>query len=218
MRGLEAGMLTPEEQSALLLSVKVSVCSVAATLPLAVALAWLLARRAFPGKALLEALLHLPLVLPPVVVGYVLLLTFGRNGWLGVRLFDWFGVTVAFTWKGAAIAAGVMGFPLMVQAIRLSMAAIEPRLEQAASTLGSGPWRVFFTVTLPLSLPGIIAGTVLGFARGLGEFGATITFVGNILGETRTLPLAFFTLTQTPGATTPPTGWCGCPWRWRSAR
>lgn len=183
----------------MLLSIKVSVWAVALSLPLAVVTAWLMAKQTFPGKALWEAMLHLPLVLPPVVVGYVLLLAFGRNGWAGAALYQWFGITIAFTWKGAAIAAGVMGFPLMVQAIRLSMAAIEPRLEQAASTVGAGPLRVFFTITLPLSLPGIITGTVLGFARGLGEFGATITFVGNILGETRTLPLAFFTLTQTPG-------------------
>lgn len=192
-------MLTPEEWSALLLSVKVSLWSVAVTLPPAVLIGWLLARRRFYGKALAEALIHMPLVLPPVVIGYLLLLTFGRNGWLGHWLYAWFGISVAFTWKGAAIASAVMGFPLTVRAVRLSMSLVEPRLEQAASTLGAGPLRVFFTVTLPLAAPGIVTGAVLGFARSLGEFGATITFVGNVVDETRTLPLALYTYTQTPG-------------------
>ncbi|SMF94260.1 molybdate transport system permease protein [Methylomagnum ishizawai] len=190
--------LTPEELSALWLSLKVSLCAVLAILPPGIGLGWLLARRRFPGKALIEAALQLPMVLPPVVTGYVLLLLFGRRGWLGPWLKDTFGLSVAFSWKGAAIAAAVMSFPLMVRSVRLSMSLIEPRLEQAASTLGAGPAGVFLTVTLPLALPGILTGAILGFARSLGEFGATITFVGNIEGETRTLPLALYTYTQTP--------------------
>jgi molybdate transport system permease protein len=192
-------MLTPEEWSALSLSLRVSLWSVAIMLPPGVLLGWLLARRQFHGKSVVESVLYMPLVLPPTVTGYLLLLAFGRNGWLGRWLHDWLGITVAFNWKGAVLASAAMSFPLLVQAIRLSMSLIDPRLEQAASTLGAGPLRVFFTVTLPLAAPGLIAGAILGFARSLGEFGATITFVGNIDGETRTLPLAFFTYTQTPG-------------------
>jgi molybdate transport system permease protein len=196
-------VLTPEEWSALALSLKVSVWCVAVVLPPGVLLGWLLARRQFRGKAAVEALVHMPMVLPPVVTGYVLLLGFGRNGWLGRWLHDWFGLSVAFSWKGAVIASAVMSFPLMVRAVRLAMSLIEPRLEQAASTLGAGPLRVFFTVTLPLAAPGLVTGAILSFARSLGEFGATITFVGNIEGETRTLPLALYTYTQTPGAEEP---------------
>lgn len=196
-------VLTAEEWTALVLSVKVSLWAVLAILPPGVLLGWLLARRQFPGKAVVEAVVHLPMVLPPVVTGYMLLLSFGRNGWLGHRLDEWFGFSVSFSWKGAAIASAVMSFPLMVRAVRLSMSLIEPRLEQAASTLGAGPLRVFFSVTLPLAMPGLLAGTIMSFARSLGEFGATITFVGNIEGETRTLPLALYTYTQTPGAEEP---------------
>lgn len=196
-------MLTSEEWSALSLSLKVSFWCVVAILPPGVLLGWLLARKQFWGKSLVEALVHLPMVLPPVVTGYVLLLSFGRNGWLGSWLRDWFGVSVAFSWKGAVIASAVMSFPLMVRAVRLSMSLVEPRLEQAASTLGAGPLRVFFSVTLPLAAPGLVTGAILSFARSLGEFGATITFVGNIEGETRTLPLALYTYTQTPGTEEP---------------
>jgi molybdate transport system permease protein len=159
----------------------------------------LLARCDFPGKSLFDAVVHLPLVLPPVVIGYFLLLLLGRRGPLGALLEEYFGIVVAFRWTGAAIAAGIMGFPLMVRAIRLSMEAVDVRLEAAARTLGAPRWRVFFTITLPLTLPGILTGALLSFARSLGEFGATITFVSNIPGETRTLPLAIYTQTQVPG-------------------
>ncbi|HWB19416.1 MAG TPA: molybdate ABC transporter permease subunit, partial [Phycisphaerales bacterium] len=161
-------------------------------------MAWLLARKSFVGKTLLDAIVHLPLVLPPVVVGYVLLLTFGRRGWLGAWMYEHLGVELAFTWKAAAIASAVMGFPLMVRAVRLSIENVDTRIEQAARTLGASPWRVLFTITLPLALPGVLAGVVLAFARGLGEFGATITFAGNIEGSTRTLPSAIYTYSQVP--------------------
>ncbi|HUJ88197.1 MAG TPA: molybdate ABC transporter permease subunit [Burkholderiales bacterium] len=190
---------TPEELEAIRLSLKVAALSVTASLPIAVAAAWLLARREFPGKTLLDAFVHLPLVLPPVVVGYFLLLLFGRYGPIGGPLERWFGVVFAFRWTGAALAAAVMGFPLMVRAMRLSLEAIDVRLEAAARTLGAGPLAVFFGVTLPLAMPGVITGAMLSFARGLGEFGATITFVSNIPGETRTLPIAIYTYTQVPG-------------------
>lgn len=160
---------------------------------------WLLVRRTFPGKALLDSILHLPLVLPPVVVGYLLLVAMGRRGFIGSWLYDWFGISFAFSWRGAVLAAAVMSFPLMVRAIRLALEGVDVKLEQAARTLGASRWRVFLTITLPLTLPGIIVGTVLAFARSLGEFGATITFVSNIPGETRTLPSAMYTLIQTPG-------------------
>jgi molybdate transport system permease protein len=160
--------------------------------------AYVLARASFPGKTLFDALVHLPLVLPPVVVGFFLLLLFGRRGPLGEILDQWFGIVIAFRWTGAALAAGIMGFPLMVRAIRLSLDTIDRKLEAAASTLGAGWAGIFVTVTLPLALPGIITGVLLSFARSLGEFGATITFVSNIPGETRTLPLAIYTYTQTP--------------------
>jgi len=191
--------LTPLEIEALGLSLKVALWSVAGSLPFGLAVAWLLGRREFVGKTLLDGIVHLPLVLPPVVVGYLLLLLLGRQGPLGGWLYDVFGVTIAFTWTGAAIAAAVMAFPLMVRAMRLSIEAVDRKLETAARTLGATRLDVFVTVTLPLMLPGILAGAVLAFARSLGEFGATITFVSNIPGETRTLPLALYSLIQTPG-------------------
>jgi molybdate transport system permease protein len=191
--------LTITEWEILGLSLKVTAWSVLCSLPLAVAAGTLLARRDFPGKSLFDAVVHLPLVLPPVVVGYFLLLLLGRRGPLGAFLDEYFGIVVAFRWTGAAIAAAVMGFPLMVRAIRLSMEAVDVRLEAAARTLGATRFRVFFTITLPLTLPGILTGALLSFARSLGEFGATITFVSNIPGETRTLPLAIYTQTQVPG-------------------
>jgi molybdate transport system permease protein len=190
--------LTPLEAEALGLSLKVAVASVVCSLPFGLAAAWLLARRNFPGKALVDGIIHLPLVVPPVVVGYLLLVALGRRGPVGGWLYDSFGISIAFTWKGAAVAAAVMAFPLMVRAMRLSLEAVDKRLEAAARTLGVGRMRVFLTITLPLMAPGILAGTVLAFARALGEFGATITFVSNIPGETRTLPIALYTLTQTP--------------------
>jgi len=193
------GVLSPAETEALLLSLRVAFWSVLWSLPLGVFVAWLLARCSFPGKTLLDGVVHLPLVLPPVVVGYALLLLLGRRGPLGIWLEDWLGLTVAFTWRGAAVAAAVMAFPLMVRAVRLSLDAVDPRLEAAARTLGAGRLWVFATVTLPLTAPGILTGVILAYARSLGEFGATITFVSNIPGETRTLPLAIYTLTQVPG-------------------
>lgn len=191
--------LSALEAEALVLSLKVSLWAVGLGLPAALATAWLLARREFAGKTLVNGVVHLPLVLPPVVVGYALLLLFGRNGPLGAWIHDLFGLTVAFTWQGAALAAAVMAFPLMVRAVRLSLEAVDARLESAARTLGAGRLEVFVTITLPLTAPGILAGAILGFARSLGEFGATITFVSNIPGETRTLPLALYSLVQTPG-------------------
>ncbi len=192
-------MLTREEIDIILLSLKVALWSVVVSLPFALILAQLLARRDFPGKSLLDAVVHLPLVLPPVVVGYALLLLLGRRGPLGELLEQWFGIVVAFRWSGAAVACAVMGLPLMVRAMRLSIEAIDPKLEAAAQTLGAGRIGVFLTITLPLALPGIITGMLLSFARSLGEFGATITFVSSIPGETQTLPLAIYALTQVPG-------------------
>lgn len=193
-------MLTPEEWDVVRLSLKVSIVAMAMTLPMAFAIAFLLARGRFRGKALLDAIVHLPLVLPPVVIGWMLLLAFGRNGPIGGWLDQWFGISLVFRWTGAAVAAAVMALPLMVRAIRLSIEAVDRRLEGAARTLGAGPWRAFASITLPLSLPGIWAALVLGFARSLGEFGATITFVSNIPGETRTLPLAIYGALQVPGS------------------
>ncbi|HSR71425.1 MAG TPA: molybdate ABC transporter permease subunit [Kiloniellales bacterium] len=193
------GPLTPLEVEALGLSLRVALWSVATSLPLGLLVAWLLARRDFLGKSALNAVVHLPLVLPPVVVGYLLLVLLGREGPLGRLLLHLFGVTLPFTWQGAALAAAVMAFPLMVRAMRLSLEAVDRRLEAAARTLGARPWTVFLTVTLPLMAPGILVGALLAFARSLGEFGATITFAANIPGETRTLPLALYTLVQTPG-------------------
>jgi molybdate transport system permease protein len=191
--------LTPLEIEALRLSLLVSVWAVAGSLPFGVACAWLLARRKFPGKALVDGIIHLPLVLPPVVVGYGLLVVLGRKGVAGALLHDWFGITLAFTWKGAAVASAVIAFPLMVRAIRLALESVDRGLEQAARTLGCGPIRTFWSVTLPLMAPGLLTGVILAFARSLSEFGATITFVSNIPGETRTLPIALYALTQAPG-------------------
>ncbi len=188
--------LTPVETDALLLSLKVAFWAVLCSLPVGGLLAWILSRLHFSGKSLLEGLLHLPLVLPPVVIGYLLLVGLGRNGFIGKMLYEYLGVSIAFTWKGAVVASAIMAFPLLVSAARLSFDAVDKRLEMAARTLGAGPWRVFLTITLPLSAPGIIAGSVLAFARSLGEFGATITFVSNIPGQTQTLPLALYTMTQ----------------------
>jgi molybdate transport system permease protein len=191
-------MLTPEEWSALGLSVRAALCGVVVMLAPGVACAWVLARKEFRGKAVADAVIHLPLVLPPVVVGYVLLMVLGRRGVIGGWLHDAFGVELAFTWTGAAVAAGIMGFPLLVRALRLSIELIDVRIEEAARTLGAGPWRVFVTITLPMALPGLLAGVLMAGARALGEFGATITFAGNIEGETRTIPLAIYTATQVP--------------------
>jgi molybdate transport system permease protein len=191
--------LTPLEIEALTLSLRVGVWATICSLPLGIAVAWLLARREFWGKHLVNGIVHLPLVLPPVVVGYALLVLLGRNGIIGAWMYQVLGITVAFKWQGAAIASGVMSFPLLVRAIRLSLEAIDRGLEAAARTLGASKLRVFCTITLPLSAPGILAGAILSFARSVGEFGATITFVSNIPGETRTLPMAIYSLTQTPG-------------------
>jgi len=195
-------VLRPEEWEVVRLSLRVGGISTLACLPVAFGLAWLLARRAFPGKALLDAVVHLPLVLPPVVTGWALLLLFGRTGPVGGALEACCGVVFAFRWTGAALAAGVMALPLMVRAMRLSIEAVDGRLENAARTLGATPWRVFATITLPLSMPGVLAAGVLGFARSLGEFGATISFVSSIPGETRTLPLAIYGAMQVPGGET----------------
>lgn len=193
-------LLSPEEWEIVALSLKVSLVAVFGALPPAFALAWALARLRFPGKILLDALVHLPLVVPPVVTGWLLLVAFGANGPAGRWLGEVFDVTFMFRWTGAALAAAVMALPLMVRAMRLSLEAVDRRFEGAARTLGAGPWRTFATITLPLALPGVLAGMVLGFARSVGEFGATITFVSNIPGETRTLPLAIYSALQLPGA------------------
>lgn len=190
--------LTDVEVEALRLSLWVSGWAVAVSLPLGILAAWVLARLKFPGKSFLDGMLHLPLVLPPVVTGYLLLVLLGRNGVIGAALNKYLGIVLAFNWKGAVLAAAVMSFPLLVRAVRLSLESVDQGLEAAARTLGAGPLRVFFTVTLPLIVPGIITGLILAFARSLGEFGATITFVSNIRGQTQTLPLALYTLTQVP--------------------
>ena len=190
--------ISPTEWTAIALSLRVAVVATLIATPFGVAAAWLLARRDFWGKSLLDALIHLPLVLPPVVTGYLLLLTFGRRGLVGEWLADHLGIVFAFRWTGAALACGIMSFPLLVRPIRLSIEAIDSKLEQAASTLGAAPWRVFLNITLPLALPGILAGMVMGFAKALGEFGATITFVSNIPGETQTISSAIYALIQTP--------------------
>lgn len=192
-------MLTQAEWAVILLSLKVSLVAVGFTLPIAFGLAWLLARARFHGKLLLDAFVHLPLVIPPVVTGWLLLIAFGRTGPVGRFLEATLGLTLMFRWTGAALAAAVMALPLMVRAMRLSIEAVDIRLEQAARTLGASPLRAFLTITLPLSLPGIVAGAVLGFARSIGEFGATISFVSNIPGETQTLPLAIYAALQIPG-------------------
>jgi molybdate transport system permease protein len=191
--------LTPEEWQALWLSARVATWSTAVCLPLGIAVSWLLARREFPGKTLLDALVQMPMVLPPVVPGYLLLLLLGTQGPLGGWLEKRFGIVLAFNWKGAVLASAVMAFPLMVQPLRLAFRMIDPRLEHAATTLGATPWHTFLTVTLPLAVPGVIAGCVLCFSRSLGEFGATMAFAGNIPGETRTLPLAIYSYTHIPG-------------------
>ena len=193
-------MLSEYEWQAVFLSLKVSSLSVVCSLPLGILMAWILVRCRFPGKSLLDSIIHLPLVLPPVVIGYLLLVVMGRRGVVGEWLNAWFGFSFSFSWHGAVLASAVVAFPLMVRAIRQSLEAVDPKLELAARTLGASPWRVFFTITLPLSVPGVIVGVVLAFARSLGEFGATITFVSNIPGETRTIPLAMYTLIETPGA------------------
>jgi molybdate transport system permease protein len=192
-------LLSHEEWGIVALSLKVSGAAMLACLPLAFALAYVLARRRFPGMLLLDALVHLPLVLPPVVTGWLLLIAFGANGPVGRLLAHTLGLTLMFRWTGAALAAAVMALPLMVRTIRLSLEAIDRRLEGAARTLGAGRWHTFRTITLPLAMPGVMAGLVLGFARSIGEFGATITFVASIPGETQTLPLAIFAALQTPG-------------------
>jgi len=190
---------TAAEIEAVRLSLRVALWAMIGSLPFGLAMAMVLARGRFWGKSVLDGVVHLPLVMPPVVTGYLLLLLFGRHGPLGRLLDEWFGIVFAFRWTGAALASAVMGFPLLVRAIRLSLEAVDRRLEEAAGTLGAGKLFVFALVTLPLIAPGIIAGMVLSFARSLGEFGATITFVSNIPGETRTIPSAIYTLTQTPG-------------------
>jgi molybdate transport system permease protein len=191
-------VISPDEWAIVRLTLLVGGVAVAATLPLAFALALILARARFPGKILLDAVVHLPLVVPPVVTGWILLVAFAPSGPFGRLLQSWFGTSVLFRWTGAAIAAGVMALPLMVRAIRLSIEAVDRRLEQAARTLGASPTRTFLTVTLPLSLPGVLAAVTLGFARAIGEFGATITFVSSVPGETETLPLAIYSALQRP--------------------
>ncbi len=191
--------LSADEWQVVALSLRVSVVAMIGCLPLAFGLAWLLARRRFPGLILLDALVHLPLVLPPVVTGWLLLIAFGAHGPLGRLFAETMGVTFMFRWTGAALASAIMALPLMVRSIRLSLEAIDTRLEDAARTLGAGRWHCFATITLPLAMPGLLAGLVLGFARSIGEFGATITFVASIPGETETLPLAIFAALQTPG-------------------
>ncbi|HET9689103.1 MAG TPA: molybdate ABC transporter permease subunit [Pseudolabrys sp.] len=191
--------LSPQDWTAVALSLRVAAVSTLVALPFGIAIAVLLARGSFWGKSLLDAVVHMPLVLPPVVTGYLLLITFGRKAPLGAFLADHFGIVFSFRWTGAALACGIMAFPLMVRAIRLSVEAIDRRLEDAAATLGANSGWTFITVTLPLALPGIIAGMMLAFARALGEFGATITFVSNIPGETQTISAAMYTLLQVPG-------------------
>ena len=193
-----ADLLTPDEWNAVSLSLGVAGRSVALGLPVAIVLAWVLARCRFPGRAVLDAFVHLPMVLPPVVVGWLLLLLFGLRGPVGAWLNDWFGVRLVFTTAGASIACAVMALPLMVRAIRLSIEAIDPGLEQAARTLGAGRWDRFLTITLPLALPGVLSGAIVGYVASLGEFGAVITFAANIPGETQTLPLAIYAALQTP--------------------
>ena len=195
-------MIGPAAWAAVALSLKVALLAVICALPLAIWVAYILARKRFALHGMLNALVHLPLVMPPVVTGYLLLVIFGRQGAVGAALYDWFGVTLAFNWTGAALAAAVMGFPLMVRAIRLGIEAADPALEEAAATLGAGRIRVFTSVNLPQIAPGIVAGAVLGFAKALGEFGATITFVAAIPGQTQTIPSAIYGLLQVPGQET----------------
>lgn len=203
MEILDFFRLTQAEISILLLSLKVALFCVVLILVPAVALAWVLARKSFFGKSLLDSLIHLPLVMPPVVPGFLLLLVLGNQGIIGKYLHQTFGISLAFTWAGAVVASAVMAFPLMVRSVRLSISQVDKGLEIAAQSLGAHPLRVFFSITLPLSLPGIITGVILAFSRSMGEFGATITFVGNIENETRTLPLAIYSYTQTPDGDMP---------------
>ena len=191
--------LSPAEWTAVLLSLRIALVATAFALPFGIAIGWLLARKEFWGKTLLDGLVYLPLVLPPVVTGYLLLISFGKKGPIGAFLADHFGIVFSFRWTGAALSCGIMGFPLMVRPIQLALETIDRRLEEAAGTLGANRFLVFLTITLPLALPGIIAGAVLCFARALGEFGATITFVSNIPGETQTISAAIYTLMQIPG-------------------
>lgn len=190
--------LSEQELSAIYLSLKIASIAVLLALPPAIAVAWLLARKSFWGKNLLNGIVHLPLVLPPVVIGYLLLILMAKKGIVGHYLWEWFGISLSFSWRGAVLASMVMAFPLMVRSIRLAFENVDPKLEQAGRTLGAGPLKVFITLTLPLSFSGIIAGAVLGFARSLGEFGATITFVSNIPNETQTIPAALYTFIETP--------------------
>jgi len=192
-------LLSDYELTALLLSLKVAGYAVFWLLPIGIFLGWLLARKQFIGKSTLDSVIHLPLVLPPVVVGYLLLISMGKQGFIGKWLNAWFGVTFSFSWRGAVLACAVVSLPLMVRAIRLSIEGVDVKLEQAARTLGASPVKVFFTITLPLTFPGVITGTMLAFARSLGEFGATISFVSNIPGETQTIPLAMFAFLESPG-------------------
>lgn len=190
--------LSNQEINAIYLSLKIATVAIVFALPLAILVAWILARKNFWGKNLLNGIVHLPLVLPPVVIGYLLLISMAKKGVIGQYLWAWFGFSFSFSWRGAVLASMVMAFPLMVRAIRQAFEAVDPKLEQAARTLGANPLKVFFTLTLPLSFSGIIAGAVLGFARSLGEFGATITFVSNIPNETQTIPAALYTFIETP--------------------
>lgn len=192
--------MTELEYQALMLSLKVGAYAVLWLIPLGVFLAWLLSRKTFFGKSILDSLIHLPLVLPPVVIGYLLLVSLGRQGVLGKWLYEHVGLVFSFNWKGAVVACIVVALPLMVRSVRLSLENVDPKLEHAASTLGASPLKVFLTITLPLTIPGIITGTMLSFARSLGEFGATISFVSNIPGETQTIPLAMYNFIETPGA------------------
>jgi len=196
---LAAILLSTDEWQAVWLSLRVATVAVAGSLPFGVALGWWLARRRFRGKALVETVLNLPLVLPPVVTGYLLLITFGTRGWIGQHLDEWFGIRIVFDWKGAALASAVVAFPLMVRAIRVAFTTVDHRLEGAARTLGAGPLDTFFSVSLPLARHGIIAGGVLAFARSMGEFGATIMIAGSIPGQTRTIPLFIYNLLESPG-------------------
>ncbi|MCJ2377168.1 molybdate ABC transporter permease subunit [Vibrio sp. ZSDZ34] len=193
-------ILTEYESQALFLSLKVAAASILWLIPIGLLFSWLLSRKEFKGKSVLDSVVHLPLVLPPVVIGYLLLILMGRNGVVGSWLYKYFGISFSFSWKGAVLACIVVSLPLMVRSIRLSMDSVDNKLEQAARTLGASPLKVFFTITLPLIVPGIISGSMLSFARSLGEFGATISFVSNIPGETQTIPLAMFNFLETPGA------------------
>ena len=188
------------EIQALILSMKIAFVAVIGLIPIGILLAWLLAKKNFVGKRLLDSVIHLPLVLPPVVIGYLLLVLMGREGVIGSFLLETLGISFSFSWRGAALASAVVALPLMVRAVRLSIELVDPKLEQAARTLGASSFKVFYTITLPLTLPGIVTGTMLSFARSLGEFGATITFVSNIPAETQTLPLAMYSFIETPGA------------------